>query len=701
MPTLPCPHSAVWQSFRLGLVAESEAEALSAHLEGCPVCLEEITHLPVDDPLLEVIRSQGNATPMPATSQVVAVLMERLKRLPAEHNGASPEPAPVQPNGRDTEEPLAAETINQAEAAARGTTTMPPALGRYRLLEPLGAGGMGTVYKAHDPELNRLVAIKVPRFNGAQEAQDRARQRFLREARAAATIRHPHVCPIYDVGADGGIPYVVMAFIEGQSLAAKLEREERLNDCREAVHLVLHVARALEVVHAHGIIHRDLKPHNILLDKAGQAVLTDFGLARPEDDREQLTAEGAVVGTPAYMAPEQIAPRFGTVSYRTDIYSLGVVLYQLVTGRTPFTGSKLGLIFQVAEDDPPWPCELRPDLDPSLEAIIRQAMARRPEERYGSAREVAEALETWLSSSASVQNNEQPQGSHQPGAGPAGGTRPARAVSAADAPTRLAPCPPARTPGRRRLRFLVGGLSVLAASWIGYTLVHRKPHRDNGGANAPPILGTSQASTQANGGANAAAPIKGWIDVRVWEPANERRHGLRLNQRGALPLKPKDLIRIEAELNRPAYLYVFWIDSEGKAQPVYPWRPGRWDERPAREQPRARLSLPEGADAAWPMQAGPAGMETLVLLARNTPLPRDVDLRAHFDGLAQPRWQHPQAAVWFENGEVVQNETERGPNFFEVMRVNDPVMRTQLLLRERLCPLGEYLRAVSFTNEGG
>jgi serine/threonine protein kinase len=234
---------------------------------------------------------------------------------------------------------------------------------------------MGAVYKAEDPQLKRLVAIEVPRFKGTPEVRAQARQRFVREGRSAAAIRHPHVCPIHDVGEQDGWPYVVMAYIEGKSLDGKLKGIGRFADCRQAVALVLQVAQALE---GRGIIHRDLKPANILLDAKGQAILTDFGLARDEADPQQLTVEGSLLGTPPYMTPEQVSPRFGTVSPQTDLYSLGVVLYQMVTGRLPFEGSTTSILAQVAAEEPPRPTQLRPDLDPALEQIITTAMARRP-----------------------------------------------------------------------------------------------------------------------------------------------------------------------------------------------------------------------------------------------------------------------------------------------------------------------------------
>ncbi|MCI0461123.1 MAG: serine/threonine protein kinase [Gemmataceae bacterium] len=272
---------------------------------------------------------------------------------------------------------------------------LPSAIGRYQVVGVLGAGGMGRVYRAHDPQLDRLVAIKVPRIGSDTERELRT-ARFLREARAAAQVRHPHVCPIHDVGEADGVPYVVMAFIEGESLADRLRRAGRYDDPRQAARLAQQVAEALEAVHAHGVIHRDLKPANILLDQTGAPFLSDFGLARSDSEARHLTVEGELLGTPAYMAPEQARGEVESVGPQTDIYALGVVLYQLLTGRLPFEGpTTLSVLHQIASAEPPSLTFLRPDLDPALQAIVQQAMARRPQDRYPSPRALADALAGW------------------------------------------------------------------------------------------------------------------------------------------------------------------------------------------------------------------------------------------------------------------------------------------------------------------
>ena len=249
--------------------------------------------------------------------------------------------------------------------------------GRCEVRGRLGAGGMGTVYRAHDPQLGRDVAIKIPRFQGPPAARAAAQARFEREARAAASVRQAHICPIYDVGTSDGVPYVVMAFVEGQSLAELVAAGQV--EPRRAAELVRQVAEGLEAVHGHGVIHRDLKPANILLDTAGKALLTDFGLARSVSDSDRITIEGSVLGTPAYMPPEQAGMSGDEVGPTADVYSLGAVLYELLTGQPPYRGNPMKIIYQIALEAPPSLSQHCLGLDPALEAIVLKAMARRPE----------------------------------------------------------------------------------------------------------------------------------------------------------------------------------------------------------------------------------------------------------------------------------------------------------------------------------
>ncbi len=313
-----------------------------------------------------------------------------------------------------TWKPAATPAEPGADSAAPADVPLPHCIGRYRILETIGIGGMGTVYKAHDPQLDRIVAVKVPRLD--EPAPDRAGrvQRFLLEARAAAQLRHSHVCPIYDVGECAGLPYVVMALVQGESLAQRLRRQGHFDNLAEAARLVLQVAQAVGVAHEHGIIHRDIKPGNILLDADGRALLTDFGLARAAPRGaaprcEPSTAE-LLVGTPAYMAPEQAAGDSDRVGPWTDWYSLSVVLYQLITGRLPHDGPPLTLLHSIVHEAPAPLSRWRPDVQPALETFLHKALAKRPQERFQNAREFADALERALEGRTAHERNEMASG---------------------------------------------------------------------------------------------------------------------------------------------------------------------------------------------------------------------------------------------------------------------------------------------------
>lgn len=260
----------------------------------------------------------------------------------------------------------------------------------YRVIKPLGQGGMGIVFEAIDSELQRTVALKVMKPELAQDAA--ARQRFLREARAMAAVKSDHVTTIHQVGGkEDKLPYFAMEFLQGDSLERWLERRKPSFD--DTVRLGIQIARGLAAAHEKGLIHRDIKPGNIWLEApSGRVKILDFGLARITHDRKNLTLKGLVMGTPAYMAPEQVEGR--EVDARCDLFSLGSVLYELVTGKQAFTGaSSLAVMVAVASKSPQPPQDLNPALPPSLAGLITRLLSKNPQGRPGSARELLEALE--------------------------------------------------------------------------------------------------------------------------------------------------------------------------------------------------------------------------------------------------------------------------------------------------------------------
>lgn len=275
-----------------------------------------------------------------------------------------------------------------------GSGRLSQQLGRYRLLKLLGEGGMGAVYLARDTQLDRDVALKVPQFCGDNAA--RQLERFRQEAKAAATIHHPNICPVFDVGTIDGVYYLTMAYIDGRPLA-KLIRGERPPTPRQAAVLVRKVALAMSEAHKRSVVHRDLKPSNVMIDRRGEPIVMDFGLARrTQSGDERITQSGSVMGSPAYMSPEQVRGDVDSVGPSSDIYSLGVILYELLTQRLPFNGDSMALLSQVLLDEPPPPTKFRSELDPGLERICLKAMAKKPEDRYASMADLAADLQGHL-----------------------------------------------------------------------------------------------------------------------------------------------------------------------------------------------------------------------------------------------------------------------------------------------------------------
>ncbi len=269
--------------------------------------------------------------------------------------------------------------------------TAPARFGRFEIRGKLGAGSCATVFRAFDPALEREVALKVPHPGALQGPK--AQARFEGEAKALARLRHPAIVPIYEAGRFGDVPYLATAFIAGRTLAELLEAGPF--GCVRAAEVTLELAEALGYAHGLGIVHRDVKPANILIEPSGGVHLTDFGLAHRQD-AAKLTRDGALIGTPAYLAPEQSGTDATPAHPLVDQYALGVVLYEMLTGRPPFLGPPSLVIYSARHDSPIAPRALRADLSPPLETICLKAMSVRPEDRYPTCLALADDLRRWL-----------------------------------------------------------------------------------------------------------------------------------------------------------------------------------------------------------------------------------------------------------------------------------------------------------------
>jgi serine/threonine-protein kinase len=284
------------------------------------------------------------------------------------------------------------------EAELSGSAAVPLNVGRFEVRGELGAGAFGRVYRAWDPNLQREVAVKVPQPGALRTAGDR--DRFLKEARAAATISHPNVCPIHEVGEADGRPYIVMPLVPGHTLAAALKKRTEPLPEKQTALIVRKLALALDAAHKKGVIHRDLKPANVMFDRDRKdLVVMDFGLARRTDAGAGAgdTQSGVIMGTPAYMSPEQARGGAKDVGPAADVFALGAMMYEMLTGHRPFPGGTANeVIGRILLMNPDPPSALRPGVSPVLEAACLKALAKDPAARFASMREFAAAVDAFL-----------------------------------------------------------------------------------------------------------------------------------------------------------------------------------------------------------------------------------------------------------------------------------------------------------------
>ena len=314
-----------------------------------------------------------------------------------ERTGEWQEPSPEVTQSRDTS-PYGNEGLHSTGDHDSHASDEPAAsksdvqgIGRYRVEKILGGGGFGVVFLAHDDDLQRLVAIKVPQANRIRSPKDA--EAYLVEAQILAKLDHPHIVPVFDVGrSDNGLPFVVSKFIEGSDLAHRI-KQARLS-FRESAILIAKMAEALQYAHQHRLVHRDVKPGNILIDTSNKPFLVDFGLALKEDD---FGKGSGLSGTPAYMSPEQANREGHLVDGRSDIFSLGVVLYELLAGRRPFEADNIEHMLSLITSAEPRPLrQTDPAIPKELERITLKSLAKKASERYPTALDFADDLQHWL-----------------------------------------------------------------------------------------------------------------------------------------------------------------------------------------------------------------------------------------------------------------------------------------------------------------
>lgn len=444
-------------------------------------------------------------------------------------------------------------------------------LGRYQIEKKLGSGAMGDVLLGYDPKLERKLALKQPRARWNARAV--TVQRFQREAKAISKLNHPNICQIYDIGDDNGL-FFAMEYVEGVNLEQWLEQNQPLS-VESGVRLVSTLARAIQVAHEAGVVHRDLKPSNIMMRADCSPVIMDFGLALHQNESEEaLTCTGEILGTPAYMAPEQASGRQDAVGPWSDVYSLGLILYRILTGRLPFEGGLLQRIQRLQTEDPPPLDRGNQDVSPELSAVCLRALEREPADRYQTAAEFADALDNTIA----------PEQMHIP-----------------------------QRQRRRSWRTLdvcalILGVGIVTIGFaIRYEPLSIWPDHSQHPAEKiddstaiPAALQESSPATPAN------------IEYAVYiQPSGE--HAIEPVDADT-PIRIGDAVRIEA-MAAGAYFYAFWFTKDGLDRRVWPDP----EHGPTLQQRRDNISIPPQPDKGWEL-GGKPGPELVLIATTKSPL---------------------------------------------------------------------------------
>jgi serine/threonine protein kinase len=531
----------------------------------------------------------------------------------------------------------------RAHRAGADTDKAVSAIGKYRLIERLGGGGQGEVFRAVHPKLlGRDVVIKWAR----QSLDGPRQQQLLAEGQVLARLDDPGLVRVYDVDMCDGRPFIVFEYVAGRTLHDQMKQARP--SFRQAALLICQLAATLERVHQKGVLHRDLKPQNVLIDLAGQPRLLDFGLAwlQPTAGAETDRPERGISGTPQYMPPEQARGDLDRLGPHSDVFGLGAIFYEMLTGQPPYNAADRSALWaQARQGRIAPPRQLNPRVPRSLEAICLRALAPDLEQRYPTARSLERALRRYLA-------------------------RPKLALAGVAA------------------LVLAAGIAVTVVSLPG------RPH-------APPGTAGLQTLPQTL--------LSGDLIVNVWSPSGSK-PGMPLDQPGALPVRTGEMLRVSVKLNQPAYTYLILLDSRGDVHPLHPWNPERgFREPPRQDRPIQEISLPEKtADQphkGWELDEH-SGLETFLLLVRRTPLPEDYDLAGRIGQYPSAPLRHPQEFVVRgagPDGDSADRDlhrsldaelsTKRGLNL-EAKRIDEPLLQ----VFERLRGDFELIRAVRFAH---